>query len=232
MLTNMLWPFVVRVLLVSFFTVAMQNELLKVFVIGDSISMHYGPYLKKSLHGFFEYDRKRDQGQSLADLDNPVGANGGDSGMVLKYLQQLAVDENFHTDYLLINCGLHDIKTSPQTGEVQISPEQYRYNLEEIVKLVSEMKLKLVWVTTTPVVDSIHNTKMSRFHRFAKDVDRYNRIALEVVKSHQVPIVDLHSFTQGLGTSIFQDHVHYPEAIREKQADFIAGALSTLRADD
>ena len=46
----------------------------KVFVIGDSISMHYGPYLKRSLEGFFEYDRKRDERQAQEDLDNPIGA--------------------------------------------------------------------------------------------------------------------------------------------------------------
>ena len=220
----------VRLTLISIvaIAVALQARLPKVFVIGDSISMHYGPYLKKSLQGFFEYDRKRDQGQSLADLDNPVGANGGDSGMVLEYLQQLAVDESFQADYLLINCGLHDIKTSPKTGKVQVPADDYRYNLQEIVKLAREMGLKLVWVITTPVVDSIHNSKMSGFHRFARDVDRYNRIALQVMKSHKVPVIDLYNFTAALGPDIYTDHVHFNLVIREKQADFIAGALTAL----
>lgn len=49
----------------------------RLFVIGDSISIFYGPYLKKYVEGKFDYDRKRDKGEAMKNLDNPVGANGG-----------------------------------------------------------------------------------------------------------------------------------------------------------
>lgn len=204
-----------------------QGKKPKVFVIGDSISMQYGPFLKKSLTGFYTYDRKRGEGQSLADLDNPVGANGGDSGMVLTYLQALSGQKDFHTDILLLNCGLHDIKTNPQTGKRQVPTGAYLTNLKQIVKLAKKMKVKLVWVRTTPVVDRIHNSKAS-FHRFAEDVKRYNEIADAVMRSNKVPVIDLHNFTANLGADIYKDHVHFIESVREKQADFIAGYLIGL----
>ena len=199
----------------------------KVFVLGDSISMQYGPYLKESLKGFYIYDRKRGEEQPTAGLDNPVGANGGDSGMVLAYLRELNVQKDFYTDILLLNCGLHDIKTNPQTNIRQVGPEAYLKNLRQIVKLVKKMKIRLVWVSTTPVVDEIHNSQAG-FHRYEKDVKQYNRIAEDVMRSHGIPVIDLHDFTVNLGVSIYKDHVHFIESVREKQADFIAGYLSGL----
>ncbi|KIE48240.1 hypothetical protein U732_4009 [Clostridium argentinense CDC 2741] len=58
------------------------------FVIGDSISIHYGPYLREMIKDKFAYDRKRGLEHALIDLDKPVGANIGDSSMVLEYLQE------------------------------------------------------------------------------------------------------------------------------------------------
>lgn len=60
----------------------------KLFVIGDSASIHYGPYLKKMTEDKFQYDRKRGEEQALMDLDKPIGANAGDSRMLLEYLRE------------------------------------------------------------------------------------------------------------------------------------------------
>ena len=80
-----------------------------VFIIGDSISIHYGPYLKKYISNNYNYDRKRGLEVALKDLDNPVGANAGDSRMVLQYLKEEQEKETKY-DVLLINCGDHDIR--------------------------------------------------------------------------------------------------------------------------
>ena len=96
-----------------------------VFVIGDSISIHYGPYLERMLTGRFVYDRKTDAGEALLDLDQPRGANAGDSSMVLEYVRALA-RVGFGTDYLLLNCGLHDLRTNPITSAKQVPLAEYR----------------------------------------------------------------------------------------------------------
>ena len=51
-------------------------------VVGDSISIHYGPYLQTMLTGVMTYSRKTAPDGSLDDR-----ANGGDSSMVLDYLR-------------------------------------------------------------------------------------------------------------------------------------------------
>jgi len=59
----------------------------KLYVIGDSISMHYGPDLEAMLESVMAYSRKSGQEEALKNLDRPAGANGGDSSMVLAYLR-------------------------------------------------------------------------------------------------------------------------------------------------
>lgn len=200
----------------------------KVFVVGDSISIFYGPYLKKYLEGTYEYDRKRDKGEAMGNLDIPVGANGGDSRMVVDYLKELAEDASFKTDIMLINCGLHDVKTNPKTGKRQISLEEYRQNLDTIYQMAELMKAKLVWVNSTPVNDSIHNNSGVAFYRYNKDAIRYNEVADSLFQSKGVPVIDLYTFSSKFPVSAYMDHVHYGVEYRKLQAAFIAGFLEKL----
>jgi hypothetical protein len=195
------------------------------FVIGDSISMQYGPHLEKYVRGFWQYSRKSDDGQAAQNLDVPVGANGGDSRMVLEYLRARLKDETFRPDVLLLNCGLHDIKRHPQTNAIQVGAESYRRNLEAICRLLQDRGVALVWVRTTPVDDERHNSRSKEFKRYARDLDEYNRIADAVMAARGVPVIDLHAFTLSLGGGHYIDHVHYDEAARALQAAHIAGFL-------
>lgn len=205
-----------------------EQGLKSLFVLGDSISIHYGPFLEKDLEGLFLYDRKRDDaGVSRAGV--PVGANGGDSRMVLEYLKARQRDASFRPDILLVNCGLHDIKRDLNTPTTQVPPEQYRTNLKSIYAIALEMGAKLIWVRTTPVVEAIHNRRSRQFHRFEEDLTNYNRIADRLFEELEVPVIDLHEFTRKLGEGVFIDHVHYDQSTRALQAAFIAGFLQSFR---
>jgi Lysophospholipase L1 and related esterases len=199
----------------------------KIFVIGDSISIHYGPYLKDLVDDKFDYDRKRGVEQALADLDKPVGANAGDSRMVLEYLRE-EERKGIRFDILLIGCGLHDIRVDRLSSKIQVEPEEYRKNLQEIVMLLKRISCRVVWIGFTPVVDWVHNSRDDGFLRFSKDVQLYDSIAKHVMMERNIPYVDLHSFTQNLGEDIYSDHVHFKEDIRRLQAAYIAGYLDNL----
>lgn len=200
----------------------------QLFVIGDSISIFYGPYLKKYTSGKFIYDRKRDKGEAMQNLDNPVGANGGNSRMVVEYLSAFLQSDTLKPDIFLINCGLHDIKTNPKTGEKDISEEAYSRNIEKIIDLVGKSGKQLIWVNSTPVNDSIHNSKKIGFYRYNNDVLRYNAIADSLCHQKNIPVIDLYSFSEKFPPEAYQDHVHYSEKYRELQAAFIAGFLENL----
>ncbi|HBC88526.1 MAG TPA: lipase [Lentisphaeria bacterium] len=199
---------------------------MKIYVIGDSISIQYGPYLKKYLSGVIEYSRKEGEEEALLNLDKPIGANGGDSSMVLTFLKAKSKSGGIDADLLLLNCGLHDIKTDPKTGKKQVPLEEYKKNLKEIVSVVSKMKPKLVWIRTTPCDEKVHNSRPKmEFHRFSADCMAYNDAADRIMEESGVAVIDLYTFTANLGDSPYCDHVHFHEHIREKQASFIAGWL-------
>jgi lysophospholipase L1-like esterase len=207
---------------------AWKQSLPSVFVVGDSISIQYGPYLEKYLEGTVSYDRKRDDGQAEKNLDVPVGANGGDSRMVLEYLKIKVNEPAFKPDYLVLNCGLHDIKHDVKTGKIQVGTTEYRKNLETIIDLLKNKKIGVIWVRTTAVVDSIHNKKSSSITRYGKDLAVYNEIADEVFTRNNIPMIDLYDFTRKLGVDQFIDHVHYNEQTRSLQAAYLAGSIQNI----
>ncbi|MDF3127914.1 SGNH/GDSL hydrolase family protein [Kiritimatiellaeota bacterium B1221] len=123
---------------------------MKIFLIGDSISVQYGPYLEAHLKGVMHYAHKKGLNQALRDLNVPQGANSGDSGRVLNFLETHRDAAELDVDLILLNCGLHDIKRDAASGKIQVPIDQYRKNLEQIVRQVEAMQPSLVWISTTP----------------------------------------------------------------------------------
>lgn len=196
----------------------------KIFVIGDSVSIHYGPYLKKIIEDKFDYDRKRGIEQALADLDKPIGANAGDSKMVLEYLIE-EFEKNTKYDILLINCGLHDIRVDRFSNKIKVELEEYKLNLNKIIKLSKVMANETIWIGLTPVVDKIHNSRKGGCLRYSKDVISYDNSAKQIMRECNIPYIDIYNFTKNLGADIYSDHVHFKEDVKKLQAAFIAEYL-------
>jgi lysophospholipase L1-like esterase len=205
----------------------MQNQKPVVFVIGDSISIQYGPFLQELIKDDFCYDRKQGEDEALIDLDVPNGANGGDSGMVLRYIKHRLCDPAWRPALALVNCGLHDIK-SPQPDVLQVPVNDYKNNLAEIVRLFDQHDIRLAWVRSTPVVDQIHNSRSKSFKRFSRDLIAYNAVADKIMTDSKVPLADLYTMTATLGNDAFRDHVHFIESVQRKQAQFLANFIRDL----
>jgi len=202
------------------------------FVIGDSISIHYGPYLDQMTQGVFCYSRKSGLDAALRDLNQALGANGGDSGHVLDYLSDMSADENWHHDILLLNCGLHDIKTDPRTGAAQVPLAAYARNLSRIFQIAKRVAAHPVWVSSTPVDDERHQRFNPGFIRHQADLLRYNAAAAEQARLAGIPIADLADFTGKLGADLYADHIHFTEPVRQLQAAFLAGFVIGLLKQD
>ena len=200
----------------------MQNNVASLHIVGDSISIHYGPYLESMLAGVLSYSRKTG---NVGNLDVPEGANGGDSSMVLDYLQTLQSDTRVPFDYLMVNCGLHDLRWLRSENRFQISIDQYAANLAGIIKVAKSLARNMIWVRTTPVIDQVHNREHMEFYRYARDVDCYNACADEIMRAQRIFMIDLFTFTHNLGPDIYFDHVHFKEDVRKLQAAFIADCL-------
>ena len=198
----------------------------KLFVVGDSISVGYSPHLQKMTEGVFQfYGRKTGMEEALKNLDTPLGSNTGDSAMVLNYLRTMLTKSNWRPDILVLNCGLHDIKTT--NGTIQIPLSAYRRNLADIIRLLADKRVHTIWVRTTPVLDELHNTRMKKFKRYAHDLEKYNAAADEIMNAAGIKTINLHAFTVklGQGKAIYRDHVHYHPEIEALQAAYIAGFL-------
>jgi len=204
---------------------------MKVYVLGDSISIHYGPYLQEALRGIMDYARKEGVGEALLDLADPQGATGGDSARVLEFLRNKAAEGGIDADILLLNCGLHDLRTDPATGRKQVPLAEYERNLRSILDVVRAMRPKPVWIRTTPCDERAHNRPGTTYHRFAADCAAYNEAADRVMAEAGVPTIDLFTFTLGLGPDLYCDHVHFREPIRRRQGEYIAQWLVSRQQD-
>jgi lysophospholipase L1-like esterase len=216
------------------------------FVLGDSISIHYGPTLERLLAGRFACDRKGSELledhtrvengagilQRLAALDSGLEAiNGGDSASVLVYLQAKSATQASLGTVLLLNCGLHDVRRDPRGSTRQVEPGDYAANLNDILQLATRLSQHVVWLRNTPVVDELHQRLNPEFTRFNADVELYNQIADTLTDEAGIPSIDLYWFTRKLSPAnetleqLYCDHVHFSEPVRQMQAAYIAGWL-------
>lgn len=197
----------------------------RVLHIGDSIAVQYGPFLQARVAGSIDLFRRGRLEEAQRDRDVPRGPNQGDSDSVRALVESTPLMTAVPVDAVLLNCGLHDIKTDPATGRRQVPVDRYRENLVAIAARLAELRLPLLWVSTTPCDETVHNRPDMAFHRFAKDVVTYNRVAEEVMAAAGVRSLDLHGFTLSLGPDLYCDHVHFHDWVRQRQADFLAEGL-------
>ncbi len=199
----------------------------KLLIIGDSIAIHFAPFLKTYLSDTFEFVTVKGELEALADLDNPVGSNFGTSTNVLRFTKENI--DKIDCNCVLINCGLHDLKVNPLSKEYETSLIEYERNLEEITSLFINKGVKIIWYRLVPVYDQTHNPKIGHtFLRFHEDVKKFNALADRIMASKGIPRIDLYQFTLQFGESAVYDHVHFTEEVRALQAAYIAGCLTML----
>jgi len=116
-------------------------------------------------------------------------------------------------------------KVAPDQVRCRYSLAQYRTNLTEIVTMLQGTGARLIWASTTPLM----NRKGARFD----DVLKYNAVAAEVMKEHGIPINDLYTFTLS-ETKTWQhgDGCHFlplgNQNLGEKVGNLILETLTTM----
>jgi len=196
-----------------------DNDLPKVFLIGDSISIGYTPEVIHHLRDKAFVSRAKancgDTKRGLSALDNWLGST--------------------KWDLIHFNWGLHDLcYRNPEVkavgnrdkvnGTQSVPIAQYRKNLEQLVLRLKKTGAKLIWASTTKV-------PQGEIGRFAGDELKYNKVALEIMQKHGVAINDLHQLSSSLDASLFRKRgdVHYTSQgsalLGKKVADHIGKAL-------
>lgn len=160
----------------------------RVLLIGDSISIGYTLPVRNRLRGEANVHRPLANcgptTSGLANLDAWLATGGSGKKW----------------DVIHFNWGLHDLKFMGPNGENladpaassshrQVSPEDYRRNLQSIVAQLQKTGAKLIWRNTTPVPQGARG-------RLPSDAVTYNEIARDVMTQADIPTHDLFTFAQ------------------------------------
>jgi acyl-CoA thioesterase-1 len=164
----------------AFAKIVDDPRLPRVLLIGDSISIGYTLPVRELLRGQANVHR--------------IPTNGGPTLEGLKHLDEWMGNEKW--DVIHFNWGLGDLKdmrtpaaiAAGEPGKRQVTPEQYRANLQELVRRLKKSGAKLIWASTVPVPPGTPG-------RVADEV-RYNEIAAEIMTAEQVAIDDLHAIAR------------------------------------
>jgi len=143
----------------------------RVMLLGDSISIGYTLPVRDLLKG---------KTNVLRPADN--------CGPTTKGLERLDkwLDMG-KLDIIHFNFGLHDLRLMPETGKCQVDLKAYEENLTKIVERLKKTGAKLIFATTTAVVDGPGRKRKN------SDVAAYNEVALRVMKAEGIPIDDLYT---------------------------------------
>lgn len=152
-----------------------------VLIIGDSISLGYAPYVKTQLQGRV----------------NIVHAPGNNAGTTLGCQKLTEWLGDTQWDLIHFNWGLHDLKhVKADTGQNSNDPndpqqadiQQYKKNMEQLVKQLKRTRAKLIFATTTPYPAGVKPC------RLPEDAQRYNRVACQIMKKNGITVNDLHDY--------------------------------------
>jgi len=149
----------------------------RVLLLGDSIRQSYQPLVVQRLKARAEVVGPEENGQfseyTLQSLD--------------RWLAELGKPDVVHW-----NNGIHDVGHNPGRTPAQIPLDAYLANLRSILGKLRETKARIIWATTTPV----HPNRPFVSNEWSwrkEEVDKYNDAAIELMRSEEVPINDLHS---------------------------------------
>lgn len=188
----------------------------RVLIIGDSISIGYFEPTRELLEGTAEVHHNPGNAQhtahGLAKLDEWLGET--------------------KWDVIHFNHGLHDMKyvnkkgkrVSPTEGKQQVPIDDYARNLDAVARRLKKTGARLIFATTTPVPEGAMG-------RVKGDAERYNRVAVPIMKKHGIAINDLYAFALPRLETIQRLHdVHFTEEgsrlLAEQVAQSIRAALA------
>ncbi|MDH3583531.1 MAG: SGNH/GDSL hydrolase family protein, partial [Phycisphaerae bacterium] len=138
-------------------------------------------------------------------------------------------------DVIHFNWGLHDLKYLGPNGENLADPakstsrqkvpiDAYRKRLTSLVQRLRRTGATLIWRSTTPVPEGVRG-------RVPGDAVRYNRVALEVMKSSKVEVQDLWAWSKPrLGEIQLKANVHFSREGSEKLAREVAARIKQALA--
>lgn len=165
-----------------------------VLLIGDSIRMGYDKATKKTLEG-------------KANIYFPA-ENCRFASYVLRYIHEYkSLVKDGDVDVIHWNAGLWDcLRLFEEEPHTPI--DVYAYYIDRICLRIKKFfpKTKVIFATSTRVLSE----KMDKdFKRYNEEIEKYNKVAVDVVKKHGFTVNDLYAVSAALPDEAHSDPVHY-----------------------
>lgn len=180
---------------VSYNNITLWGDIMKnVLLIGDSIRMGYDKAVKKTLEG-------------KAKVYFP-DENCRFTSYILRYIHEYkALIKDGDVDILHWNAGLWDclrlFEEEPHTPL-----DIYSYYIERVCERIKKLfpNAKVIFATSTRV----QSEKMGKnFKRYNEEIEKYNEVAVAVVKKYGFTVNDLYAVSASLPEEAHSDPVHY-----------------------
>ena len=191
-----------------------------VYLIGDSIRMGYGPYVRALL-------------QDVASVDYP-GENCRFTLNTLCFLhtwaEQLQGVNPEEIDLVHWNNGLWDVCHFMGDPEPLTSPALYREALSRIAQRIRVVfpRAQVAFALTTGVDEGRAKYQQGIMMRTNAQIAQYNRIARETMDGLSIPVNSLDAFAATLPDSLHEDWVHYTPEGYTRLAAQVAGFIRAM----
>lgn len=172
-----------------------DKKMKKVILFGDSIRLGYQQYVKESFDGVAEV--------FVPDVNCAFAQNTLRYANIWK--EKFALPED--ADLIHWNVGLWDVLRI-MGDDVFTPPEFYAQLIARLRKRFSLLfpKAKQVFATSTSVVEEGYEYP---YQRYNKDIELFNKIAIETLIPLGAEINDLYTLTKGLPESCRSDMTHF-----------------------
>lgn len=185
----------------------------RILLLGDSIRMSYQPLVVNALAG-------------RAKVVGPA-ENCQFSAHTLQSIDRW-IDELGRPQIVHWNNGLHDCGHNPNREPVQYSVKEYTTNLTAILEKLKATGATVVWATTTPVHPDRPFVETQWSWR-NKEIDKYSKAALDLMKSESIRVNDLRSIVaSNPALCLSEDMLHLSEEGKKKCAEAVVEAVEAL----
>jgi hypothetical protein len=168
----------------------------KIVLLGDSIRLGYEKFIKDSLEG-------------VAEVYSPA-VNNKFTINLMRYLHGYVGPDGLPSDADLVhwNAGLWDVINMVGDDLPLTPPDAYADLIKRINKRIHWCfpKAKIVFATSTAVVEEGYTGTVRRFN---KDIENYNKIALDALNGTDTVINDLYSITKDIPSECRSDMTHF-----------------------
>ncbi|MBO5203103.1 MAG: hypothetical protein J6B72_00620 [Clostridia bacterium] len=167
-----------------------------IFLIGDSIQMGYRVTVAAEL-------------ADVAEIFYPNGNCKNTQNVITSMKTWVNMfDRPDKVDIVQFNCGHWDVAHWNGYETSLTSESEYAKNVKIIICLLKQYfcNAKIVFATTTPMNPS---GVVGINPRYNEEIDRYNKVAIDVARSENIIVNNLNEVAKDFGTECYTDYCHF-----------------------